>query len=440
MKRSKILIVEDVEETVFGYKRYLESLGYETIDADCVKDAQALIQNEMIDLVLLDLELPDGSGLELLEPIRTTLPACGTIIITGSGDIPTAVKAMKEGADNFLTKPVDLDELSISIEKALELGNLRRKELLSNRLIQKSSICFGSSAIMAQTKKFAGIAAKNESPVLITGETGTGKGVLAKWIHENSPRREGNYVEVNCSALKGELLRSELYGHIKGAFTSAVKDRPGLIEAADGGTLFLDEIGDMELEVQAQLLKTLEEKTFRRIGENKLRSSDFRIICATNREMEAEVEAGRFRSDLYYRINLFPLQLPSLEERSEDKRELCEFFFNQFNVTPSSVPAEIYDHLTGRLWKGNIRELRNVIERALLLADGEGLELIHFTFGSTPVTSSAAESSWDLEEIEKRTIERALTHFNGNKSEVCRQLGLSTSSLYRKIEKYGLTL
>lgn len=445
MSSATILIVEDLEDTVFGYKRYLEAIGYSTETVSTCKDALKMIQREVIDLVLLDLDLPDGSGLDLIEPIRTALPGCGIIIITGSGDIQHAVTAMKTGADNFLTKPVEMDELVVSIEKSLELEKLRRKEILSNRLLKKSSICFGTSQSMAQVRKFAEIAARNESAILITGETGTGKGMLAKWIHEQSERSSANCVEVNCSSLKGELLRSELYGHTKGAFTSAVKDRPGLIEAADGGTLFLDEIGDMDLEVQAQLLKTLEEKKFRRIGENKLRSSDFRIICATNKDMETEVEEGRFRSDLYYRIAVFPIEIPSLNERGRDLADLCSFFFTQFNYPLEKVPSEVFEHLVNRTWKGNIRELRNAIERALLLAENGELNLTHFTMGRSLAASSAVTmvnegETWNLEEIEKRTIIKALEHFNNNKSEVCRKLGISSSSLYRKIERYGLTL
>lgn len=445
MAKAKILIVEDLEETLFGYVRFLEAVGYETASAGSCKEAKKLLESDVFQLALLDVELPDGSGIDLIDTIRAAIPNCGIIVVTGSGDIPMAVSAMKRGADNFLTKPVDMDEMLISIEKSLEMASLRRKSQLSEMLIPKSNLCFGSSLTMKQVQKFAAIGAKNESPILITGETGTGKGVLAKWIHEQSSRASGNFVEINCSALKGELLRSELYGHMKGAFTSAVKDRPGLIEAADGGTLFLDEIGDMDLEVQAQLLKTLEEKTFRRIGENKLRTSDFRIICATNREMETEVEDGRFRSDLYYRINLFPLTLPSLADRREDIEELARFIFSSLRYNPENVPAEIFEHLKGRTWKGNIREMRNVIERAILLSDGEPLEVLHFTFGSVPggkqdMSGALSTPTWNLEEIERMTILKALEHFDNNKSEVSRQLGLSSSSLYRKLERYGMSL
>jgi transcriptional regulator with PAS, ATPase and Fis domain len=267
-----------------------------------------------------------------------------------------------------------------------------------------------------------------------------GKGVLARWIHDNSRRQSEAFVELNCSSLKGELLRSELFGHVKGAFTSAIKDREGLIEVADGGTLFLDEIGDMDAEVQAQLLKTLEERSFRRIGENLVRKSDFRLICATNRDLQKEIEAKRFRNDLYYRICVFPISIPPLQKRVEDIRGLAEHFLTGFGYSEFPLAADVIALLEGYAWPGNVRELRNMLERALLLARGKTLSTSHFP-GLEVITPPRAVLPDDQDlnvlhsDIEHAHILMVIKKYKGDKVKASKALGISLSSLYRKINR-----
>jgi transcriptional regulator with PAS, ATPase and Fis domain len=278
--------------------------------------------------------------------------------------------------------------------------------------------------------ELAKIATKSDTVVLLEGETGTGKGVLARWIHYNSERKSEPFIEVNCSILKGELLRSELFGHARGAFTSAVNDREGLIELADGGTLFLDEIGDMDSAAQAQLLKTIEEKSFRRVGDNTLRKSDFRLLCATNQDLKAETK--EFRRDLYFRINLFPITLLPLRERKEEIPGLIEYFLTNLCYEHFPLQPDVSRLVADYPWPGNIRELKNMLERALLLAQGEVLTDRYFPDLSPGFES---EKSQKLEGLEDEHILQVLEKFNGNKSKTCEALGLSISSLYRRLAK-----
>ncbi|MDO5575609.1 MAG: sigma-54 dependent transcriptional regulator, partial [Fibrobacter sp.] len=361
-----ILLVDDDETTLFGYTRYLTKEGYSFKTAMCLKDAKSLISSEQFDAILLDLKLPDGNAINWISELHSKCESLSIIVITGISDIPTAVNAMRYGANNFLTKPVNMDTLSISLKKCFEVKALHKRGSLIQRLPpHKVEPYFGKSKAIDKVIQYANVAAINNTVVLLQGETGTGKGVFAKWIHEHSSRKNEAFVEVNCSSLKGELLRSELFGHAKGSFTSAIKDRSGLIEVVDGGTLFLDEIGDMALDVQAQLLKTIEEKTYRRIGENKLRTSDFRLICATNRNLTEASMDGTFRKDLYYRICIFPIKLPSLRNRTDDLPGLVENILGSFGYDKFPLSKNVMDTLLEYKWPGNIRELRNMLERAI---------------------------------------------------------------------------
>ena len=437
MKSQNLLLVEDDEAALFGYTRYLTKSGYSTQSATSLSKARKAVESKLFDAVLLDLNLPDGNGIDWIADLRCNFENLAIIVITGSSDIPTAVKAMQFGADNFLTKPVNMDDLDISLRKSLEVEALRKRNLINRRLtVKKSEPYFGTSEAIKKTIEHVTVAASNNTVVLINGETGTGKGVLARWIHDNSPQKNEAFVELNCSTLKGELLRSELFGHAKGAFTSAVKDRLGLIEAADSGTLFLDEIGDMDLEVQAQLLKTLEEKTYRRIGENKLRTSDFRLICATNHDLKEATNKGTFRSDLYYRICVFPIVLPPLRERKDDLPGLIEHLLNSFNYKHFPLSSKLIDLLIKYPWPGNIRELRNMLERGLLLTQGNELEIKNFPgLESVPALTSESPGTWDLDKMEEKHIQRTLKHFDNDKYKASEELGISLSSLYRKLEK-----
>lgn len=446
MKVQKILLVDDEESTLFGYTRFLTNSGFVTQGAQSLKEAKALSATEQFDGILLDLQLPDGNALDWIAELHSTQENLAIIVITGTNDIPTAVKAMKFGAHNFLTKPVAMEDLVSSLRKSLEVEELRKREGIYRRLApQKTEPHFGTSSAIEKVMQYANVAALTTTVVLLYGETGTGKGVLARWIHEHSARKTEAFIEVNCSSLKGELLRSELFGHSKGAFTSAIKDRCGLIEVVDGGTLFLDEIGDMDLEVQSQLLKTIEEKSYRRIGENKLRTSDFRLICATNRNLTQAASNGSFRKDLYYRICVFPIFIPALHDRREDIPDLVKHVLLSYGYDFFPLNRQVEQLLVNYTWPGNIRELRNMIERALLISQGTELSMVHFPgIDPSPPPPPVQESvetileidSWNLEEIEKNHILKILKRFAGDKYETSNALGISLSSLYRKLDKF----
>jgi len=436
MKAPKILIVEDEKATLFAYSKFLSKKNYDVKTATSLHDAKQLIASEIFNVILLDLRLPDGNALNLIKETQTVDEFTSIIVISGLSEISTAVEAMKHGADNFLTKPIDMENLEISLRHSLEASELRKRNSRHKRLSEDTpSAYFGVSEQIEKVKEYSRVASINDSVVLLLGETGTGKGVFARWIHDHSSRKDGTFVELNCSSLRGELLRSELYGHTRGAFTSAIKDRQGLIEVADGGTLFLDEIGDMDLEVQAELLKTIEEKKFRRIGENKLRQSDFRLICATNRDLVEASKEGKFRTDLYYRICVFPIHLPSLRERKNDIAGLLNYLLRNHGYKHFPLNRDLVKALSRYPWPGNIREACNMVERALLLAQGEPLSTAHFPgLDEVTIPLHKSEDMWDLDEIEKYHIIRAMEHFNNDKIMVSKALGISLSSLYRKLD------
>jgi DNA-binding NtrC family response regulator len=436
-KLPQVLIVEDDEAALFGYEKYLGKNGYAIRKASSLADAKTIVTSDTIDAILLDLRLRDGSSLEWIPELRQSYPAVPVIVITGSNDIPTAVKATKYGADNFLTKPVEMEDIKRYLDRSLEVESLRRRSYVQQRMFGSQEPHFGSSGAITRLLDHAKVAAESDSVILLYGETGTGKGVLAKWIHDHSSRCNEAFVELNCSSLKGDLLRSELFGHVKGAFTSAIKEKEGLFEIADKGTLFLDEIGDMDIEVQTLLLKTIEERSFRRIGENRVRHSDFRLICATNRDLLKDTESGRFRKDLYYRICVYPVELPPLRTRTEDIAGLAEHILTGLGYTELPLAPEIIAALSRYAWPGNVRELRNMLERALLLSRKNTLEPRHFS-GVTvsPETGLPALDETDnLEEYIDAHIQRIVKKYKGDKNKASKALGISLSALYRKIGK-----
>ncbi len=442
MRNKKLLLVDDDEAALFGYERFLSKSGFDTVGVSTIASAKNAIGSDRFDAVVLDLKLPDGNSMDWLPLLKASYPAMPVIIITGNNDIPTAVKATKNGAEDFLTKPVEMADLEACLQKCLEIGSLRKQALVQNRLVKQDNPFFGSSPAISQVIEHATVAAANDTVVLLLGETGTGKGVLAKWIHSKSERKAGAFVELNCSSLKGELLKSELFGHAKGSFTSSVKDREGLIEVADGGTLFLDEIGDMDIDVQAQLLKTIEERSFRRIGENNVRKSDFRLICATNRDLLKETELGKFRSDLYYRVCVFPIRMPSLRERKDDIAGLCEHILSSFDYSHQPLSREVLQQLISYGWPGNIRELRNMLERAFLLSRGQEILPVHFPGLGISVSMPLPEPNLELasiESMEQVHIKKVLDHCDGDKYKTSEILGISLSSLYRKLSQFNIT-
>jgi DNA-binding NtrC family response regulator len=428
-----ILLVDDDESVLFGYKHSLSREGYQVQTALSLEDAKKRTLSGEIDAVVLDLQLPDGNALEWIPELKQAWPDLPVIVATGKGDVPTAVTAMKFGAENFLIKPVETENLETVIKKVLEIGGLRKMDRIHRRLQHSNEPFFGDSPAIMAVKRQIDVAIANDTVLLIQGETGTGKGVLAKWIHESGIRKKEAFVELNCSCLKGDLLRSELFGHARGAFTSSVSDREGLVEIADKGTLFLDEIGDMDLDVQTQFLKTIEERTFRRVGENRTRKSDFRLICATNKDLAVEMEKGLFRKDLFYRICVFPIMLPPLRERQDDIPSLALHLLTVFGIQEKPLSPEIIDLIKKYAWPGNIRELRNVLERANLLAQGGPLRPECFPGLNPQAAQPTALPPGDLREIESDYLKKLLDSCNGDKKKVCEIMGISLATLYRKL-------
>ncbi len=433
--KPKILLVEDEAGTRFGFVRFLSKSGFEIYEAENLAQAEQLFASQQFDAVILDVHLPDGSGIGFIEAVREASPDTPIIVITGSGDIPLAVDAMRRGADNFLTKPVNLAELEVYLNKSLEIGSVRKTCSSRMRLEQKHKICCGSSPQMEGVFTLANLAAKSDSQVLITGETGTGKGVLAKWIHRNSRRSRFNFVDLNCSALKGDLLARELFGNVRGAFTSANQDRDGLLDVADGGTLFMDEIGEMDSAVQAQILKVLEEKTYRRIGDTKIRRSDFRLICATNKDLEQEIQKGEFRRDLFFRLNLLCIHIPPLRERVDDLPEFVNYFLKSCGKPSMRISEDATQLLKGYSWPGNIRELGNVIERALIFLQGETLLPEHFSLLQNIPPVGSTNQTKRLGDVQKDYMREVLQRCGGNVEAAAKSLGISRATLYRRIKE-----
>jgi DNA-binding NtrC family response regulator len=385
-----VLIVDDDAQVRSFLDMSLSKAGFANLQAETLAVARHLLVSHRVEALLLDLQLPDGNGIDWIEEVRETRPGTAIIVITGTGDVPLAVEAMRRGADHFLAKPFNVGELEVFLRKSLEIGGLRRRSQAQKRLERPVEPLFGDTALSKRMLELASLAAENDSPVLLVGETGCGKGVLARWIHDHSAREAMPFVELSCASLRGELLSSELFGHARGAFTSAVTDRQGLLDVADGGTLFLDEIGELDTAVQPQFLKVLEEKRYRRLGEVAERRSEFRLICASNRDLGADVRSGRFRADLHFRVNVFPIEIPPLRERCEEIPALVAHLLNSLGAPDIEVSPDAMGLLARHPWPGNIRELKNALERALLLSRRSGLEVAHLSWLSS---ASAAERS-----------------------------------------------
>ena len=429
----KILLIEDESATRFGFVRYFSQEGYQVSEAADLASAARAFAAERFDAIVLDVKLPDGSGIDFIATVRAYDSCLPIIVITGSGDIPLAVDAMRRGADNFLTKPVDNASLALFLRRSLDISLLKRNQVARQRLETEKSIFFGAGRVMEAVLDLARIAASCDSPVLITGETGTGKGMLARWIHQEGASSPYEFVGVNCSGLRGELLARELFGNVRGAFTSADQDRKGLLDIADRGTLFLDEIGDMGLEVQGQLLKVLEEKSYRRVGDVKLRRSDFRLVCATNRDTASLVRQGFFRQDLFYRINLMVIHLPPLRERGRDLPSLVRFLLDRSGAAGAQVTGDVMELLTAYSWPGNIRELENVLERARLLCRGAALRPAHFPGLEDPAGGKAPGCT--MEELETGHLLAVLEQKGGNIEQAAKSLDISRATFYRKIKR-----
>ena len=434
--KPKILLIEDNEATRFGFVRYFSKEGYAVAEASDLAKAREFLDGENFDAIILDINLPDGSGIDFIEAVRTADKNIPIIVITGSGNIQIAVEAMQSGADNFLTKPIDNTALSVFLRKNLEIGAMKRHISAQKRLKTSEGIYFGDSPAMQQALDLARVAATSDSPVLITGETGTGKGMLSKWIHRNSQRAKNEFVEINCSGLRGELLAREIFGNARGAFTSADQDRKGLLDIADRGTLLLDEIGDMALEVQAQFLKVLEDKKYRRLGDVKLFKSDFRLLCATNRDIHDLVRQGLFRQDLLYRINLVEIHIPPLRERRDELPAVISYILHDLGSSESVISDEVMRILQTYSWPGNIRELKNVLERALLLTPrGEILRQVLFDGLLSSRKMLPVIGSSTVQEVEEHHILAVLDQMKGDIAKTAKSLNISRATLYRRLKK-----
>ena len=443
MKKKTLLIVDD--DPVFNglLRRQIESMGFSTLGAGSWAEAQQRLSEIEPCAIILDFKLPDSDASRILSEIRNQYPV---IVLTGYGSIPNAVSAIREGAADFLTKPVNLDELELTVRRVLETAELResnrfyRTQLASHR---PGPMVFESKA-MRNVQEMIDAVGSTDTTVLILGESGTGKEMVAQAIHERSPRAQRELVPIDGSGLQENLFESELFGHERGALTGADRQKKGLIEEAAGSTLFLDEIGDIGPAIQAKLLRVLETSTFRRLGGNKTLNSDARIVTATNRDIEAMSRAGTFRSDLYFRLSRFVITIPPLRERREDIEPLARHFLTLLTRNaPTSMSAEALKMLLAYDWPGNVRELRNAIERAVILArPGNPVRVEHLSFIPRNQAGEVVlrfGQDPNLEQIEREYLRQVMAKHGGNRVKTAAILGISERHIYRLIEKYGFS-
>jgi DNA-binding NtrC family response regulator len=442
--RNKVLIVDDEAAIRFGVRSFLETQGYDVDEAGSCQAAEESFRNSKPDIVLIDYLLEDGNALDLLPRLKAADPAIPIIILTAHGSIDLAVRAIKDGAEQFLTKPLELPAVLVVLQRSLENARNRNNQQIrtSQRARQALDPFLGVSPAIRELAEQAQRVLATDSPVLIQGETGSGKGILAAWLHNNGPRAEEALVDLNCAALSPELLQSELFGHEKGAFTGAASTKMGLLEVAHRGTVFLDEIGDMDLQIQPKLLKVLEEKRFRRLGDVRDRRVDVRLIAASHQDLRRLVSEKKFRSDLYFRVSAIPLAVPPLRERREDIPIIAAQILNQVAADLAYGDAQLSPDAIRALqqysWPGNIRELKNALERALLLGDNQVLDSDSLKFDDLTVDDSGADLT--LVDLERRHIERVLRREGGQVERAALALGIPRSSLYQKLKKYGIPL
>ncbi len=455
MKKTKILVVDDEHLIRWSLEQNLKKQGYEVVTAGTGEDALRIVRDDQPDLLLLDIQLPGISGLEVLEKVKEIDDEIIVIMVTAHGGLETAVNAMRLGAYDYINKPFNLDEMAIVIKKALETSDLRREVA---RLRTEHSKKFGLPQIIGTSRHMVNlidmmekVAKSDASTVLIQGESGTGKELVAKYIHYKSARAERPFVAINCAAVPATLLESELFGHEKGAFTDAKATKKGLFELADGGTVFLDEIGDMEMGMQAKLLRFLEDRTFRRIGGSKVIPVDVRIVSATNKDLLKAIEEKEFRNDLYYRLQVIPIYLPPLRERRDDilliAQHFIELYCAEFNKQVKGVSRPAEKALVEYSWPGNIRELKNVLERAIILGSEDTLVVEHLPaeiIARTQAPGLASTSTFklpaegvDIEEVEKELIRQALEVTDWNQSKAAKKLNLGIDAFRYRMKKFG---
>lgn len=457
--KPRILVVDDEPSICASLSELLSSKGYEVVTVEDATSCLELLRGKRgFNCVLLDVQLPDMNGLDALEKLKQRSPELPVIMITGQGSVPQSVEAMQKGALDYVMKPFNVNELLARIQNAIDTQDLKEQVGLLKKQVTADwdkQYVVGPNRSMQQVFDRVELVARSDSTtVFIHGETGTGKEVIARKIHQMSARQNRPFVEVNATALTAELLESELFGHEEGSFTGASGTKKGLFEVASGGTLFLDEIGDMDLLMQAKILRAIQERKIRRVGGTEQIEVDIRLITASNRNLDQAVKEGTFREDLYYRLNVVPIVLPPLRERRDDietlLRHYIDIFNKEFGKQVTDISTDALEALENYAWPGNVRELRNLLERTMLLeTHGSTLELSHLKFGvgivsrpieggSSPVAEGILGSKVPLEEVEKQHIARVLESTKGNKNQAAIILGIDRTTLYNKLKKYQI--
>ncbi len=450
MAKKAILVADDEASHRMMLKAHLKEEGLEVIEASNGQEAIDLVSRHFYDLILMDIRMPVMDGMEALTRIKKISPAVPVIMMTAYGSINSAVEALKSGADDYLTKPLDMDELLLKVKKSLRYRQLEEENLLNRERLGMRfdfSNIIGKSPAMKELFETLTMVAPSDATVLLLGESGTGKEIVANALHQNSPRKDQAYIKVNCAALPETLLESELFGHEKGAFTGAMARKKGRFELADGGTLFLDEIGEMSPATQAKILRVIQEKEFEAVGGTKAIQVDVRIIAATHKDLETEVKEGRFREDLYYRLNVVPITIPPLRNRKEDIPLLAEHFLRissqKNNRDIKSLEPRVLDDLVRYPWPGNVRELENIIERMVIMSRGDLIliqdlprDLKAQPDGEMEATRFLGSS---LKEIEKEVITKTLEQTEGNRTKAAVILGVTRKTLQNKIKEYEIS-
>jgi DNA-binding NtrC family response regulator len=453
MSKIRILVVDDDESLRRVMQMQLEEAGYEVLAAPQGQDALTLMEDATPALVITDLKMPGISGLDLLRKLREVYPETTVIMVTAFGTVSTAVEAMKAGAYDYISKPVDYEQLMLVVNRAMERGQLIAEvKTLRANLDEKYGFesIIGRSKALLRVLEMASRVARRDSTVLIAGETGTGKELLARAIHQNSTRKDHAFVTINCGAIPKDLLESELFGHTKGSFTGAVAPKRGKVEVADGGTLFLDEVGELPLELQVKLLRLIQNGEIEKVGATGATNVNVRIIAATNRNLQALIDDGAFREDLYYRLAVVPLTLPPLRERIDDIPELVQHLFlkakQKQNVPQLRLPSSLLPHFSGYGWPGNVRELENVIERLVVLSVSDEITLADLPdflqrerSHADAIELNLPPGGISLERVERDLIVRALEKFNWNQTQAARYLDISRRTLIYRMEKFAIS-
>jgi two-component system, NtrC family, response regulator len=446
MSIGNVLLIDDEDKLRHLLKRIISQEGFLVFEADSLKSGLRQLSRQPVQVILCDMNLPDGDGIQFIEQVKKGYPQIEIIILTGFGNIASGVRAIQQGAFDYLMKGEDNERIIPLLHRAIGKSRLQKKDKQTetgSRTTVRFEKILGRSLMIREAIGMAEKVAPTDATVLLLGETGTGKEVFAHAIHEASPRAGKNFVALNVSTFSKELLESELFGHMAGAFTGALKDKKGLIEEANGGTLFLDEIGEMPIGMQSKLLRVLESSEFIKVGDTRSTQVNIRVITATNRDLVKEMKDGRFREDLFYRLNLFTIELPALRQRKEDIPLLADYFLQQFAVRSHKAVTRMSEEFMNRLvnndWNGNIRELKNVIERAVILSNSEELtpDCLPADFRSSSHPTHTI-SAFELTSMEKLHIQRVLNYTKGNKLAASKLLNIGLTTLYRKIDEFKI--